>query len=75
MHFAVSESLHSKNDASLSTAPHCKMEINVICFASDRSRLDLGEQEATSGASKDMELFLIWLQWQRALVMDSQWQL
>lgn len=52
-----------------------KKEKKLICFARDRSRVDLGEQEATSGVSKVTMSFLIWLQWRRASVMDSQWEL
>lgn len=46
-----------------------------VCLFVDRSRLDLAEQEATSGVSKVMMLFPIWSPWQRALEMDSQWEL
>lgn len=50
------------------------MQINLV-LPPNRSRLDLAELEATSGVSKVMESFLIWLPWRRALEMDSQWEL
>lgn len=52
-----------------------KLQIIFLLSFVNRSRLGLAEQEATSGVSKVTMSFPIWSPWQRALEMDSQWEL
>lgn len=63
---------------------YCAVQASLQClfriisrmgFMANRSRLDSGGRAATCGAFKVTGLFLILLQWLRASLMDSPWEL